>query len=71
MPSQSVKQRTNALANHRDTEQMRQLLGNMLADITALRASIVLITAKLDADVGVTDVNYASLTNPAALTTIA
>lgn len=43
----------------------------LLADITAVRAAVLLITAKLDADAGVTDTNYASLCNPAALTTIA
>ena len=70
MANQSVKQRTNALANHRDGEQMRHVLTNLLADVTAIRASILLITAKLDADGGVTDTNYAATTNPAALTTI-
>jgi hypothetical protein len=70
MATQSIKQRTNALANHRDGEQMRLLLTNLLTDVTAIRASILLITAKLDLDAGVTDVTYASLTNPATLTTI-
>lgn len=36
-------------------------------DIAALRAAVVAITAKLDADGGVTDTNYAATTNPAAL----
>lgn len=39
-----------------------------VADITAMRAAIVGITAKLDADSGVTDVNYASSWDPAAQT---
>jgi len=38
------------------------------ADLTAIRAAIVGITAKLDADGGVTGTDYASLWNPAALT---
>lgn len=38
------------------------------ADIDALRAAIVGITAKLDADAGVTDTNYASTLDPAAVT---
>lgn len=41
------------------------------ADITALRASIVGINAKLDLDAGVTDTNYAALWNPAARTFVA
>lgn len=41
----------------------------MLADLTALRAAVVAITAKLDADGGVTDTNYAATCNPAALET--
>jgi hypothetical protein len=43
----------------------------VLADLAALRASIVAITAKLDADAGVTDTNYAATTNPAAITSAA
>ncbi len=56
------------LSNHADD---KALLTAMLADITALRAAILLITAKLDADAGVTDTNYAATTNPAALTVTA
>jgi hypothetical protein len=41
------------------------------ADLTAIRAAIVAITAKLDADGGVTDTNYAATCNPAALTSTA
>jgi hypothetical protein len=41
------------------------------ADLAALRAAIVAITAKLDADAGVTDTNYAATTNPAAITSVA
>lgn len=42
-----------------------------VADITALRAAVVAITAKLDADGGVTDTNYAATCNPAAQTSAA
>ena len=48
---------------------VKDVLQSLLTDVTALRASILLITAKLDLDAGVTDTNYASLTNPAALNT--
>lgn len=41
------------------------------ADLTAIRAAVVAITAKLDADGGVTDTNYAATCNPAALTNTA
>ncbi len=39
-----------------------------VADISALRAAIVGITAKLDLDAGVTDTDYASLWDPASQT---
>lgn len=45
------------------------VLKGMLNDLTALRTAIVAITAKLDADAGVTDTNYGSTCNPAALET--
>lgn len=43
----------------------------VFADLTAIRAAIVAITAKLDLDAGVTDANYAATCNPAALTATA
>lgn len=39
-------------------------------DLANLRAAFVALTAKLDLDATVTDVNYASLCNPAALKTL-
>ncbi len=39
-------------------------------DVAALRASLVGITAKLDADAGVTDTDYAATHDPAAMKTI-
>lgn len=47
---------------------LRILLEAAQDDLAALRAAIVGITAKLDADVGVTDTNYAATQNPVALT---
>lgn len=64
----SIKQQTAALSDKSEAKALRKLLEDVLADNTALRASIVAITAKLDADAGVTDTNYAATTNPAALT---
>lgn len=64
----SIKQQTATFKDKREAKAQRELLEAVLADNTALRASIVAITAKLDADAGVTDTNYAATTNPAALT---
>lgn len=47
----------------------KKVLAAVADDLAALRASLVAVTAKLDLDGGVTDVNYASLCNPAALST--
>ena len=38
-------------------------------DFAALRAAFVALTAKLDADAGVTDTNYAATLDPAAMKT--
>ena len=43
----------------------------LLADVTAIRTAVTGITAQLDADAGVTDTDYASNNDPAALTTSA
>jgi hypothetical protein len=69
--AESIKQRTGALSNASDAAEMKKVLDTVLADLTALRASIVGINAKLDLDGGVTGTDFASLWNPAALTTSA
>jgi len=43
-------------------------LRDAATDLAALRAAIVGITAKLDADAGVTDTDYAATWDPAAMT---
>lgn len=49
---------------------LHKVLVGVLTDLAALRAAVVGITAKLDADAGVTDTDFASLWNPAALVTV-
>jgi hypothetical protein len=44
----------------------KKLLAALTADVVALRTALVGITAKLDADAGVTDTNYAATWNPVA-----
>lgn len=61
---------TTSIAAKSDHQSERDILGALLTDVTALRAAVLAITAKLDADAGVTDGNYASTCNPAALTTV-
>ena len=53
-----------------ESNDLKEALRAAQADLAALRASIVGITAKLDADAGVTDITYSSFWNPAALTLI-
>lgn len=66
--AQSIKTRTNAIADKRDGREVKFLLDAALVDLAALRASIVGITAQLDADAGITDTDYAANHDPAALT---
>lgn len=66
--SKSISNRTAAHAPIIQPDDVKVLLDAVLADLTALRAAHLLLTAKLDLDATVTDTNYASLTNPAALT---
>lgn len=53
MASESVAQRVNRLADGTDRQELQMLLG---AIVDALQA----VAAKLDADTGVTDTNYAA-----------
>lgn len=66
---QSLKTVQAAIPNKRESLAVRQQLENIQQDLANLRAAFVALTAKLDADAGVTDTNYASTTNPAALFT--
>ncbi len=62
----------NVLSNALDiVNELQADHATMLADITAIRAAIVAITAQLDLDSGVNDTDYASNNDPAALTTSA
>lgn len=69
--AESVKQRSNKISAARGDENLYKVLAAMQTDIANLRASVVGLTAKLDADATVADTNYAALWNPAALNTVA
>lgn len=70
MATEKISSRLTAITDQAEERSLRILLEALQDDVAALRASIVGITAKLDADVGVTDTNYAALQNPPALTFI-
>lgn len=69
--SNSISTRVGSHAPAIDPQDMRVLLEATRADLAALRASFLLLTAKLDADAvntALNDTNYAATCNPAALT---
>ncbi len=69
--AESIAQRTAAISNTADAVQLYKALNALYTDVAALRAALVAVTAKLDADGGVTDTNYAATCNPAALSSAA
>ncbi len=52
-----------------DLTQIKVELAQIAADLAAIRTAVTGLTAKLDDDAGVTDVDYAATLDPAALTT--
>ncbi len=40
------------------------LLAHLITNVNAMQVSYLALTAKMDLDAGITDANYASLTNP-------
>lgn len=69
--SNSIATRTASHNPVMQTDDVKVLLDATRADLAALRASFLLLTAKLDADAANTalnDTNYAATCNPAALT---
>ena len=51
--------------------EFKRMFNAVLTDLAAARASIVGITAQLDADTGVNDTDFAANNDPAALTLVA
>ena len=70
MPEKISSRLGLGLQETHDIRELRILLNSAQTDLAALRTAIVGINAKLDADAGVTDTNFAALWNPAALTFI-
>lgn len=69
--SESIRERLNAHNPRVEVAELRKLLEATQTDLAALRAAIVAITAKLDADAAnaaLNDTNYAATCNPPALT---
>jgi hypothetical protein len=64
----SINQACNALPGNQTGVELQKLMSAFLADLTALRTSFNTLVAKLNADAGVTDTNYAAA---AALTVTA
>jgi len=52
------------------TPELADSFRDVADDLTELRSKLISLLAKLDADAGVMDTNYASTLTPAALTTI-
>jgi len=68
--SVSIKQHFSH-APTQEAIEFKRVMSAVLADSAAMRASIVGITAQLDADTGVNDTDFAANNDPAALTLIA
>lgn len=64
---QSIRRYTAQFKDPAEFRALRVYMMSQQQDMANLRAAIVALTAKLDLDAGVTDTNYASLTNPPAL----
>ena len=57
---ESINVRTNALSSPSDSQEVRALLTALRQDNVNLRTKFTALLAKLDADAGVTDTNYAA-----------
>jgi len=57
-------------ATSQEAIEFKRIMDATLADLAALRASIVGVTAQLDLDATVTDTDYAANNDPAALNLI-
>lgn len=62
-----VKQSAQVFSDDQEAKEIRRMFEAGQQDLANLRAAFVALTAKLDADAGVTDTNYGATLNPAAL----
>lgn len=62
----AIKQLANELSCKADAVLIIKMLGDIQTDLAAIRTAHNAAMAKLDADAGVTDTNYAALNNIAA-----
>jgi Skp family chaperone for outer membrane proteins len=65
----SIKQHFSH-APSQEAIEFKRIMNAVQADLAAIRTGLTGVTAKLDADAGVTDTNYAALHDPAALNLI-
>lgn len=65
--SESIKKRIAAIPDALTGKELRPILTSILADLAAFQTKHNAAMAKLDADVGVTDTNYAALHNVTSL----
>ena len=74
MPQEAGGLNHKARLNNMTPAAQRAALGDVVYDLinafNDLRAKHVLLTAKLDADAGVTDTNYTALTNPSVVAVV-
>lgn len=62
----SITERIVEVPDHREREMLRDALEAVRADNAELRTRLTSLLAKLDADAGVTDTNYAATLTPAS-----
>lgn len=60
---ESIKKRVAQIPDRITGKELRPILNAILADIVQVQTKHNAVCAKLDADVGVTDTNYAALQN--------
>ncbi len=65
---ESISARMGSLANNKDGAHIRVVMESLRKDVLTIATSLDVLAAKLNADEGVTDVNYAKV-NVASLTT--
>lgn len=61
MANTSIKNRVSACAVKTDAEELRYLLNATLTDLTMIKTAYDTLVAKLNADTGVDDDDYATL----------
>jgi hypothetical protein len=61
--SESINKRLQAISSNKDSKELRFLYTSILTDLTEIKTTLDVLVAKMNLDAGITDADYASMSD--------